>query len=213
MKTTILFIAAILILTGCRNPSAPETTLSESEDDSMAIFKRDWKAGDRPVSADVNRWESNTEEAYNLAGTAKYWGQLMHISGNVGGNAAQTIERDAVVPVQTMCVYVAPRPAVGLGTSAAIRFIGFNLNPGFRLRIQAEGESSYFQSLSESDYYDAWYNGTVTPTLFVNETDSPVKKRIIISAVNVSTRDELLSPSAGWSFQLSGLVTFDFEQL
>ena len=33
----------------------------------MATFKKDWKAGDRPVSADANRWESNTEEAYNLA--------------------------------------------------------------------------------------------------------------------------------------------------
>ena len=158
----------------------------------MAIFKKDWKAGDRPVSADANRWESNTEEAYNLADAAKYWGQLMHISGNVGGNANQTIERDAVVPVQTVCVYVKPRPVDAPGTSLNIRFIGFNLNPAFRLRIQVEGESSYFQSLSESDYYDAWYNGTVTPTLFVNETDSPVKKRIIISVVNVLSIDESL---------------------
>lgn len=179
----------------------------------MATFKKDWKAGDRPVSADVNRWESNTEEAYNLAYRADYWGTMMHISGNVGGNANQTIEAGAVVPVQTVCVYVKPRPAVGLGTSASVRFIGFSLNQTFRLRIQAEGESSYFQSLSAVDYYDAATNGAVSASLFTNWTDSPVKKRIIISVVNVSSIDELLSPSAGWSFQLSGLVTFDFEQL
>lgn len=175
----------------------------------MATFKKDWKAGDRPVSADVNRWESNTEEAYEIADAAKYWGQLMHISGNVGGNANQTVEAGAVVPVQTMCVYVKPRPAVGLNTSINIRFIGFSLNQAFRLRIQAEGESSYFQSLSAVDYYDAAANGAVTSVLFTNWTDSPVKKRIIISVVNVSSIDELLSPSAGWSFQLSGLVTFE----
>jgi hypothetical protein len=175
----------------------------------MATFKKDWKAGDRPVSADANRWETNTEEAYNLADAAKYWGQLMHISGNVGGNANQTIERDDVVPVQTVCVYVKPRPVDAPGTSLNIRFIGFNLNPAFRLRIRVEGESSYFQSLSESDYYDAVANGAVTSGLFTNWTDSPVKKRIVVSVVNVSTVDEYLSPSAGWSFQLSGVVTFD----
>jgi hypothetical protein len=179
----------------------------------MATFKKDWKAGDRPVSADANRWESNTEEAYNLAYRADYWGTMMHISGNVGGNANQTIERDAVVPVQTVCVYVKPRPVDAPGTRASVRFIGFNLNPAFRLRIQAEGESSYFQSLSASDYYDAVTNGAVNANLFTNWTDSPVKKRIIVSVVNASSIAESLSPSAGWSFQLSGLVTFDFEQL
>jgi hypothetical protein len=171
--------------------------------------KTDWAVGDSPKITDVNRWESNTEEAYNLADAAKYWAQLMHISGNVGGNANQTIEAGAVVPVQTVCVYVKPRPVDAPGTSLNIRFIGFNLNPAFRLRIQVEGESSYFQSLSESDYYDAVANGAVNASLFTNWTDSPVKKRIIISVVNVSSIDESLSPSAGWSFQLSGVVTFD----
>ena len=47
----------------------------------MATFKKDWKAGDRPVSADENRLETNTEEAYNLMG--KVMGTMMHISGNV----------------------------------------------------------------------------------------------------------------------------------
>lgn len=176
----------------------------------MATFKKDWKAGDRPVSADANRWETNTEEAYDLADAGKYWGQLMHISGNVYGNAnlAQIVP-GAAATVQTVCVYVAPRPAVGLGTRLQIRFIGFDLNPAFRLRIQVEGESLYFQSLSESDYYDAAAIGGVNAGLFDNLTDSPVKKKIIISVVNVTEDGVYLLPPAGWSFQLSGLVTFE----
>lgn len=171
--------------------------------------KTDWSVADSPKTTDVNRWESNTEEAYNLADAAKYWSQLMHISGNVVENAIPTIiGAGLAVTVQTMCVYVKPRPAVGLGTRAQIRFIGFNLDPSFRLRIQVEGESSYFQSLSESDYYDAAANGAVTSALFDNWTDSPVKKKIIVSLVNVSEDQVSLLPPAGWSFQLSGLVTF-----
>ncbi len=176
----------------------------------MATFKKDWKAGDRPVSADANRWESNTEEAYEIADAGKYWGQLMHISGNVIENANQiSVGAGFAVTVQTVCVYVAPRPAVGFGTAAQIRFIGFDLDPAFRLRIQAEGESRYFQSLSESDYYDAAANHAIDSVLFVNETDSPVKKKIIVSLVNVSEDQVSLLDPAGWSFQLSGLVTFE----
>lgn len=176
----------------------------------MATFKKDWKAGDRPVSADANRWETNTEEAYEIADAAKYWGQMMRVSGNVIENANQiSVGAGFAVTVQTLCVYVKPRPAVGLGTVAGIRFIGFDLNPAFRLRIQAEGESTYFQSLSESDYYDASANGAVDSSLFTNWTDSPVKKKIIVSLVNVSGDQVSLLDPAGWSFQLSGLVTFE----
>lgn len=175
----------------------------------MATFKKDWTPANAPLSADVNRWETNTEEAYEIAGAGKYWGQLMHISGNVIENANPAIiGAGLAVTVQTMCVYVKPRPSVGVPTIANIRFIGFNLAPPLRLRIQVEGEVLYFQSLSESDYYDAVTAG-VTSGLFVNWTDSPVKKKIIVSLVNVSGDQVSLLDPAGWSFQLSGLVTFE----
>ena len=35
----------------------------------MATFKKDWKAGDRPVSADANRWETNTNRLHLQIGS------------------------------------------------------------------------------------------------------------------------------------------------
>lgn len=175
----------------------------------MATFKKDWKAGDRPVSADINRWESNTEEAYNLADSAKYWATTMHISGCVGGNSAITVDGGYYVDVYTTYVGVKPRPGVGLGTKLSIRMIGFNLDADFRLRVFLEGETTYFESQNEKDYYDAlWAPLVHGGSLYTNYTDAIVRKKLIVRVYNTHAAQRTLSPAAGWSFQLSGVADY-----
>lgn len=176
----------------------------------MATFKKDWTPADAPLSADVNRWETNTEEAYNLADHALYWGQLMHISGNLGGINSQIVGTShlALVDLQAVMVLVKPRPGVGLGTGLQIRYIGFCLNPFLRLRIRVDGESSYFQSDTEADYYDAADKPGLNNVLFENFTDEPVMKKVIVSVYNTNELSADIHPWAGWSFRLAGAVTY-----
>jgi len=177
----------------------------------MATFKKDWKAGDRPVSADANRWESNTEEAYNLANSAKYWATMMHISGCVGGNSDIVVEGGFYVDVYTTYVGVKPRPGVGLGTSLDIRMIGFNLDDAdLRLRVFLEGETRYFESQNEKDYYDAlWAPLVHDGSLYTNFTDAIVRKKLIVRVYNTNIYHRTLSPAAGFSFQLAGVADYD----
>lgn len=176
----------------------------------MATFKKDWKAGDRPVSADANRWESNTEEAYNLANSAKYWATMMHISGCVGGNSAIAVDGGFYVDVYTTYVGVKPRPGVGLGTNLSIRMIGFNLDDYFRLRVFLEGETTYFESQNERDYYDALWAPLVNDgCLYTNYTDAIVRKKLIVRVYNTHAGPRTLSPAAGFSFQLAGVAGYD----
>ena len=171
--------------------------------------KTDWSVADSPKTTDVNRWESNTEEAYNLAGSAKYWATMMHISGCVGGNSAITVEGESYVDVYTTYVGVKPRPGVGLGTSLSVRMIGFNLNANFRLRVFLEGETNYFQSENEKDYYDALHAPLVHDgSLYANFTDAIVRKKLIVRVYNTLATENLLSPAAGFSFQLSGVADY-----
>lgn len=175
----------------------------------MATFKKDWKAGDRPVSADANRWETNTEEAYNLADSAKYWATMMHISGCVGGNSDIAVESGSYVDIYTTYVGVKPRPGVGLGTNLSIRMIGFNLDVYFRLRVFIEGETKYFESQNEKDYYDAlWAPLVHDGSLYTNFTDEIVRKKLIVRAYNTHETQRPLSPAAGFSFQLSGVADY-----
>ena len=175
----------------------------------MATFKKDWKAGDRPVSADANRWETNTEEAYNLADSAKYWATMMHISGCVGGNSDIAVESGSYVDIYTTYVGVKPRPGVGLGTTLSIRMIGFNLDVYFRLRVFIEGEIKYFESQNEKDYYDAlWAPLVADGSLYTNFTDAIVRKKLIVRAYNTHETQRPLSPAAGFSFQLSGVADY-----
>jgi hypothetical protein len=175
----------------------------------MATFKKDWKAGDRPVSADANRWETNTEEAYNLADSAKYWATMMHISGCVGGNSDIAVESGSYVDIYTTYVGVKPRPGVGGGTILSIRMIGFNLDVYFRLRVFIEGETKYFESQNEKDYYDAFWAPLVNNgSLYTNFTDAIVRKKLIVRAYNTHETQRPLSPAAGFSFQLSGVADY-----
>jgi hypothetical protein len=175
----------------------------------MATFKKDWKAGDRPVSADVNRWESNTEEAYDLADSAKYWATMMHISGCVGGNSGIVVDSGFYVDIYTTYVGVKPRPGVGLGTSLIIRMIGFNLDADFRLRVFLEGETRYFESQNEKDYYDALNAPLVHGgSLYTNFTDAIVRKKLIVRVYNTHAAQRTLSPAAGFSFQLAGVADY-----
>lgn len=211
-RIIILTITAILILTGCRNPSAPETNNNTDEEiDTMTWTtpRTDWKSDQQePISdTDLNRIESNTEYLYNTATSAKYWSQLMHVSGCVGGDAIRTIDAGSIVVVQSIYVAVKKRPASGLGTGLNIRYIGYSINSDFRLRVQVEGETGYYQSVNNQDYYDASNEGPINSSLFANYTDSVVYKKLLVSVVNIAEEARQLSPSAGWSFQLSGLVT------
>jgi len=176
----------------------------------MATFKKDWKAGDRPVSADANRWEANTEEAYNLADSAKYWATMMHISGCVGGSSDIGVAGGSYVDIYTTYVGVKPRPGVGLGTTLSIRMIGFNLDVYFRLRVFIEGETDYFESQNEQDYYDAlWAPLVHGGSLYTNFTDAIVRKKLIVRAYNTHETLRPLSPAAGFSFQLAGVADYN----
>jgi len=169
----------------------------------MATFKKDWKAGDRPVSADANRWESNTEEAYN-------WATVMHISGCVGGDSGIVVGSGLYVDIYTTYVGVKPRPGVGLGTTLSIRMIGFNLDVYFRLRVFIEGETDYFESQNEQDYYDAlWAPLVHDGSLYTNFTDAIVRKKLIVRVYNTNIYHRTLSPAAGFSFQLAGVADYN----
>lgn len=170
--------------------------------------KTDWTPADAPISSDVNRWEGNTKEAYELAGNALFWAETMRISGNLGGVDNQVVGSAQEVDLQAVMVMVKPRPGVGLGTNLQVRFIGFCLNPTLRLRIRVEGEGSYFQSDNEADYYDAADKGGLNASLFVNWTDEPVMKKVIVSVYNPEGAGSTVSPWAGWAFQLSGAVAY-----
>ena len=190
MKTTILFIAAILLLTGCRNPSAPETdNTTESENDLMSTWqtpKTDWKAGDRPVSADANRWESNVDYLCPV-----------FISGSVTRDD-MVIFDNSEEDVFRHFFYLPP------GKRLVFRMVNYHLSPSplnlkfWITKYIPDGTIYNYQSESNrgEEHVDI-------DTGFTNGSTAPLELRLYIMIRNNSSSNVTVDQGSSWQLRLT----------
>lgn len=195
MKAIILVVMAILILAGCRNPSAPDNlqTETEKEIDTMEwqTPKKDWKLGDVPLPPDLNRWEGNAEEAYNLAVAAQVMAGRFHVSGNVSSAIGVSAGAEGLVQKFSFTV-----PARSILT---VVYTGMDLGESsLRLRISVEGETNYYTSSSADEA--GWI--AIGGVLYTNNTDVAVDKKIRVHLQNPSGYNAVAEIGTSWMFIL-----------